>query len=170
MGLTTLKDLYIDELKDLYNAEGQLLKALPKMAKAATDPKLKESFETHLTQTEGHVSRLTEIFDALGEKPTGKVCKAMQGLVAEGAETIDEKATPEVKDAGLIAAAQQVEHYEMAGYGCVRAYAEALGETNALKLLNETYGEEQKADALLTKIAESVVNPKANEKKPAGVA
>jgi ferritin-like metal-binding protein YciE len=167
MGLSTLKDLYVEELKDLYNAENQLLKALPKMAKAASDPKLKESFQTHLTQTEGHVSRLTEIFDALGEKPTGKVCKAMQGLVAEGSEMIEETAAPAVKDAGLIAAAQRVEHYEMAGYGCVKAYAEALGEMSALKLLDKTYGEEAKADQLLTKIAEGVINQKALASKAA---
>ena len=170
MELATLKDLYVEELKDLYNAEGQLVKALPKMAKAATSPELKEAFETHLAQTEEHVLRLQKIFDGLGEKPTGKVCKAMQGLVAEGAEAIEEKATPEVKDAALIASAQRVEHYEMAGYGCVKAYAEALGEKAALKILNQTFSDEQTADELLTKIAVSVINPKAKTKQPAGVA
>ncbi len=161
MELSNLKDLYVDELKDLYNAETQILKALPKMAKAATEPKLKTAFEDHLAQTEGHVSRLEQIFTQLDEKPTGKVCKAMQGLVAEGAEMIEEKASPEARDAGLIAAAQRVEHYEMAGYGCVRTYAKALGETKAVSLLQATLDEEQGADQKLTVLAESVVNSKA---------
>ena len=164
MALDTLKDLYIDELKDLYNAESQLVKALPKMAKAATDPSLKKAFEDHLGQTEGHVARLEEIFKDLGEKPTGKVCKAMKGLVEEGAELIEEDAAPEVKDAGLIAAAQRVEHYEMAGYGSVRTYAKSLGETAAVKLLQQTLDEEGAADEKLTGIAEGVVNAKAKAK------
>ena len=161
MELTTLKDLYIDELKDLYNAEHQLLKALPKMAEAATEPKLKKAFNDHLAQTEGHVERLEQVFEGLGEKPTGKVCKAMKGLVTEGEEMIAEEAVPAVKDAGLIAAAQRVEHYEMAGYGCVRTYARELGESAAVKLLQATLDEEGQADEKLTKLAEQVINHRA---------
>jgi ferritin-like metal-binding protein YciE len=163
MELTTLNELYVDELKDLYNAEHQLLEALPKMAKAATNLTLKKAFEHHFTQTQGHVSRLETIFQALDEKPTGKVCKAMKGLVAEGAEMIAEDAAPAVKDAGLIAAAQRVEHYEMAGYGCVRTYAEELGETDALKLLQATLDEERVTDEALTQLAVKVINLKAKK-------
>ncbi len=117
--LETLKDLFVEELRDLYSAEKQIIKALPKMRKAANSDQLKAAFEEHLEQTKGHVARLEQIFEALGEKPTGKTCKAMEGLVEEGSEMIAEKAEPAVKDAGLIAAAQRVEHYEMAGYGTV---------------------------------------------------
>jgi len=161
MELDTLKKLYVDELKDLYSAEGQLIKALPKMAKAATDPKLKKAFEHHLDQTNGHIERLEQIFTALSEKPTGKVCKAMKGLVEEGAEMIAEDASPEVKDAGLISSAQRVEHYEMAGYGCVRTYAQELGETKAVGLLQKTLDEEAQTDEALTKLAVTVINTKA---------
>ncbi|BDI32653.1 YciE/YciF family protein [Capsulimonas corticalis] len=161
MELKELNDLYIDELKDLYNAEHQILEALPKMAETATSPKLKKAFETHLKQTQGHVERLEQIFEKLGEKPTGKVCKAMKGLVAEGAEMIKEKATPEVKDAGLITSAQRVEHYEMAGYGSVRTFAKQLGYTDAAALLQLTLDEEQQTDLDLTALAEKTINVKA---------
>jgi len=161
MELDTLRKLYVDEMKDLYSAENQLVKALPKMAKAATDPKLKKAFEHHLDQTRGHVERLETIFTALGEKPMGKVCKAMKGLVEEGEEMIGEDAAPEVKDAGLISSAQRVEHYEMAGYGCVRTYAQELGETTAVGLLQKTLDEEAQTDEALTKLAVTVINPKA---------
>jgi len=161
MELTELKDLYVDELKDIYSAENQILKALPKMVKAATAPELKASFEEHLGQTKTHVERLTQIFDQLGEKPTGKVCVGMKGVLEEGAEMIEEEATPEVKDAGLISAAQRVEHYEMAGYGSVVAYAKILKEDNAMALLSETLGEEKATDQKLTKLATSVINVKA---------
>ena len=161
MELDTLKKLYVDELKDLYNAEHQLVKALPKMAKAATEPALKKAFEHHLDQTNGHIERLEQIFTALGEKPTGKVCKAMKGLVEEGDEMISEEATPAVKDAGLISSAQRVEHYEMAGYGCVRTYAQELGETKALDLLQKTLDEEGETDKALTKLAVTIINTKA---------
>lgn len=163
MELTDLRGLFIEELKDLYNAEHQLVEALPKMAGAAANPQLKKAFEHHLDQTTGHVSRLEKIFDRLDEKPTGKVCKAMKGLVAEGAEMIKENATPAVKDAGLIAAAQRVEHYEIAGYGCVRTYAEELGEKEAAELLQATLDEEGDTDKALTKLAVKVINLKAEK-------
>src|SRR5476649_2684239 len=127
--INTLHDVYVEQLRDLYSAENQLIKALPKMAKAAQDETLKKGFEEHLKQTKGHAARLEEIFQGLDEKPTGKKCKAMEGLIEEGAETIGEKASPAAKDAMLIAAAQRVEHYEIAGYGTVKTYANLLGET-----------------------------------------
>jgi len=161
MELTTLKELYVNELKDLYSAEQQILKALPKMIDGATEPKLKSSFESHLKQTEGQVERLQKIFDELGEKPTGKLCKGMQGVLAEGAEALEEDATDEVRDASLISAAQRVEHYEIAGYGCARTYAEELGESKQVKLLQETLDEEADTDKKLTKLAVSVINVKA---------
>src|ERR1700676_1800864 len=130
-----LKELYVEELKDLYSAENQLVKALPKMAKASTSEDLRAGFEEHLDQTKEHVARLERIFKALGESPNGKKCKGMEGLIKEGAEMIAEDPAPEELDAGLISAAQRVEHYEMAGYGCVSAYAKLLGENQALLLL-----------------------------------
>lgn len=163
MSMDSLKDLYIDELKDLYNAENQLLKALPKMAKKAAAPELKRAFQDHLAQTEGHVSRLEKIFKGLGEKPTGKTCKAMKGLVEEGKEVIDEDGDDSVLDAALIGAAQRVEHYEIAGYGVVRTFASLLGEEDAMGLLQRTLNEEAEADKKLTKLAESVVNVEASE-------
>jgi ferritin-like metal-binding protein YciE len=156
MELSSLEDLFVDELKDLYSAENQLLKAIPKMAKAATSKELKAGFEKHLTQTEGHVERLEQIFADLDASPKGKKCKAMEGLVEEGAEVIAEDAEPEVKDAALIAAAQRVEHYEMAGYGCVRTYAKLLGNDDAVRLLQQTLDEEAETDKTLTKLAEKI--------------
>ncbi len=156
--LETLKDLFVEELRDLYSAEKQILKALPKMKKAAHSEELKAGFAEHLEQTKGHVERLETIFEMLEEKPTGKTCKAMEGLVEEGAEMISEKAEPAVKDAGLIAAAQRVEHYEMAGYGTVRTFAEHLKLTKAAKLLQETLDEEEATDEKLTKLAEGNIN------------
>jgi ferritin-like metal-binding protein YciE len=156
MKLSSLEDLFVEELKDLYNAETQLLKALPKMAKAATSKQLKAGFEKHLKQTEGHVERLEQVFNDLEASPKGKKCKAMEGLVEEGAELIKEDAEPEVKDAALIAAAQRVEHYEIAGYGCVRTYAKLLGNSTAQKLLQQTLDEEGDTDKELTKLAESI--------------
>jgi ferritin-like metal-binding protein YciE len=160
--INTLEDAYIEQLRDLYNAEMQLTKALPKMAKAAHNPELKQGFEEHLEQTKGHVARLEEIFEALDEKPTGKKCKAMAGLIEEGAETIGEDATPEVKDAMLIAAAQRVEHYEIAGYGTVKTFAELLGHEDAAKTLEETLQEEVDTDEKLTEAAQAI-NAEANE-------
>lgn len=161
MSMDSLKDLYIDELKDLYNAENQLLKALPKMAKKASAPELKEAFDSHLEETRGQVTRLEKIFKALGEKPTGKTCKAMKGLVEEGKEVIDEDGDDSVLDAALIGAAQRVEHYEMAGYGTARSLAELLGEDDAAELLQETLDEEGEANKKLTDLAMEVVNPEA---------
>ncbi|MGB2669468.1 MAG: ferritin-like domain-containing protein [Candidatus Acidiferrum sp.] len=151
-----LKHLYIEELKDLYSAENQMVKALPKMIKAATSKDLRAGFEGHLEQTKGHVSRLEEIFKALGESPKGKKCKGMEGLIKEGGEMIEEDPAPEELDAGLISAAQRVEHYEIAGYGCVRTYAKLLGENEAEALLQETLEEEKKTDAKLTQLAENI--------------
>ncbi len=163
MALDSLHDLYVEELRDLYNAENQLLKALPRMAKAATHPDLKAAFTEHLAVTHGQVERLTTIFAELGEKPTGKKCKAMEGLVAEGKEVMDEEGEPAVKDAALIASAQRVEHYEMAGYGCVRTFATLLGHTDAAELLQQTLDEEGEADKKLTELAESVINVEADK-------
>lgn len=159
--LNSLKDLYLDELRDLYNAESQITKALPKMAKAASSSELKRAFERHLTQTEGHIARLEQIFQNMDVAPKGKVCKAMQGLVEEGEELLKQKADPEVMDAGLISIAQRVEHYEIAGYGCVRTYAEELGEKKSVSLLQETLNEEKETDQKLTQLAESRINQKA---------
>jgi ferritin-like metal-binding protein YciE len=161
MKLDSLQKLYIEELRDLYNAENQLLKALPKMAKHASHQELKQAFETHLEQTEGHVERLEDIFEKLDEKPTGKTCKGMKGLIEEGSEMLDKAGDKLVLDAGLIAAAQRVEHYEIAGYGTVRTFANMLGEAEAAELLQETLDEEGETDKLLTELAESVVNVEA---------
>ncbi len=161
MKLETLRDLLVEQLQDLYHAEKQLVKALPKMEKAATSPDLKAAFHKHLEETKGHVERLEQVFEQLGEKAKTKTCKAMEGLVAEGAEMIEERAEPEVRDAGLIAAAQRVEHYEMAGYGTVRAYAKLLGEAECLQLIEATLSEEEATDKALTKLAESKINVEA---------
>jgi ferritin-like metal-binding protein YciE len=156
MEMESLKDLFIDELKDLYSAENQILKALPKMVKKATSPQLKAGFEKHLKETEGHVERLDKIFQELDENPKGKKCKGMEGIIADGKELMEEDAEPEVMDAGLIGAAQHVEHYEMAGYGCVRTYAELLGFDKVAKLLQKTLDEEAATDEKLTALARSI--------------
>ena len=161
MKLESLRDLLIEEVKDLYDAETRITKALPKMAKAATSAELKKAFEKHLKETEEQIKRLEQVFEHLGEKPKRKTCKAMEGLIAEGEETIKEEAEPEVKDAALIAAAQRVEHYEMAGYGTVRAYAKLLKETACVKLFDETFAEEKKTDESLSELAESTINVEA---------
>jgi ferritin-like metal-binding protein YciE len=159
--LDTLKDLLIDELKDLNDAEHQITKALPKMAKAASNPQLQTAFTSHLAETEGQIRRLEQVFKALGLNPTRKTCEAMKGLLKEGDEVLEEKADPDVKDAALIAAAQRVEHYEMAGYGTVRTFARTLGLNDVAQLLQETLNEEGAADKKLTQIAERQVNPQA---------
>jgi ferritin-like metal-binding protein YciE len=161
MALDSLHDLYVNELKDLYNAENQLLKALPKMAKAASSPELQAAFTEHLEVTRGQVERLETIFADLGVSPKGKKCVAMEGLVEEGKEVIEEDGEPAVIDAALIAAAQKVEHYEMAGYGCARTFAQLLGYDEAVTLLQETLDEEGEADKKLTELAESVINVEA---------
>jgi ferritin-like metal-binding protein YciE len=151
-----LRELYVEELKDLYSAENQMVKALPKMAKAATSEDLRAGFEAHLEQTKEHVARLEKIFKALGESPKGKTCKGMQGLVAEGSEMIEEDPEPEMLDAGLISAAQRVEHYEIAGYGCVATYAELLGENEAAQILRTTLKEEHDTDERLTELSQDI--------------
>jgi ferritin-like metal-binding protein YciE len=156
--LETLRDLYIDELKDLWSAEKQLVQALPRMAKAANDPRLAKAFTTHLKQTERQVARLERIFKDLGESPRGKKCVGMEGLIEEGKELIKEKPDAQVLDAGLIAKAQHIEHYEMAGYGTVRTYAQVLGEERQAQLLQETLDEEGETDKLLTQLAENSIN------------
>ena len=159
--ITTLEDLYTDMLKDLYSAEKQLVQALPKMAKAAQSPDLQKAFQNHLKQTEGHVDRIERIFSDMDGSPRGKKCVAMQGLVEEGRELLQEDIDPNVLDAGLIAAAQKVEHYEIASYGTVRAWAERLGKNRAAQLLQQTLDEESAANEKLTQIAESQANVEA---------
>ena len=159
--LQTLEDLYADLLKDLYSAEKQLVKALPKMAKNAQASDLQRAFQEHLRQTEGQVERLERIFTEMGGSPRGKKCVGMEGLIEEGNELLKEKAEPEVLDAGLIAAAQKVEHYEIASYGTARAWAQRLGYEKAARLLQETLEEESMANEKLTQIAESHVNMEA---------
>ena len=161
MKMENLKDLLIDELKDIHNAESQLLKALPKMAKAASNPDLKNAFEEHLEQTETHVERLDQVFEKLGESPKGKKCRAMEGLIEEGKELMEEEAEPDVLDAGLIASAQRVEHYEIAVYGCVCTYARLLGMEEEAELLHETLEEEKETDEKLTDLAENGINVEA---------
>jgi ferritin-like metal-binding protein YciE len=156
MKANRLRHLYIEELKDLYSAENQLVKALPKMAKASTSEGLRKGFEGHLEQTKEHVARLEKIFTALGESPNGKKCKGMEGLIKEGGELIEEDPAPEELDAGLISAAQHVEHYEIAGYGCVSAYAKLLGEDQAVSLLRQTLEEEKETDKKLTQLSSQI--------------
>jgi len=152
----SLQELYIDELRDIFSAENQLTKALPKMAKAASSSELRQAFEDHLKQTEDHVARLEEVFEQLGEKPTGKKCMGMEGLVKEGAEAIDSDFEDETKDAALIGAAQRVEHYEIAAYGTVCAMADLLGESEQASLLRETLEEEKETDEKLTELSQEI--------------
>lgn len=156
MESNALKKLYIDELQDLHSAENQLVKALPKMARAAGSEDLRAAFEEHLEQTRQHITRLDKIFQELEESPKGKKCRGMEGLIEEGSEMIEEDREPEELDAGLIAAAQRVEHYEIAGYGCVRTYANLLGESEAASLLEQTLAEEKETDQKLTELAEQI--------------
>ena len=163
MKLDTLRSLYIDELRDLYNAESQLLKALPKMAKGASSKELKEAFEEHLEQTWGHLARIDQIFAALDEKPTGKTCYAMKGLIEEGSQILKQDGEPSVLDAGIIAAAQKIEHYEIASYGTVLTFADMLDQPDATELLQQTLNEESETNELLNQIAENSVNEDALE-------
>jgi ferritin-like metal-binding protein YciE len=182
MKANSLHDLYLEQLKDLYDAEHQLIKALPKMAKATSSAELRQAFEDHLKQTKEHAQRIGIIFEAIGEKAKGQKCKAMEGLVKEGGEVIEEDMEEGVKDAALIAAAQRVEHYEIAGYGCVRTYATLLGDREAATLLERTLQEEKEADQKLGEIAGKInveipqganssakrmANPSARRSKPA---
>jgi ferritin-like metal-binding protein YciE len=161
MNLQNLQDLYKDTLKDLYSAENQITKALPKMADHASSPELKKAFQAHLKQTEEHIKRLEQIFQHLDAKPGGKKCKGMEGLIKEGDELMKEDADPAVLDAGLIAAAQKVEHYEIASYGTARTYAMMLGMEDQARLLDQTVQEEGDTDKKLTKLAEERINIKA---------
>jgi ferritin-like metal-binding protein YciE len=154
--INSLRELYVEQLRDLYDAENQLIKALPKMAKASSSDELRQSIEEHLEQTRGQAERLEQIFEQLGEKPKGKKCKAMQGLIEEGKETIEEDMEEDTKDAAIIAAAQRVEHYEISGYGTARTYANLLGESEAAELLEETLNEEKETDQKLTQLAEEI--------------
>jgi ferritin-like metal-binding protein YciE len=154
MSVDSIEKLFIDELKDLYSAETQITKALPKLAKAATSSDLRSAFEHHLKETEGHVQRLEQVFEILGASPRGKSCEGMKGLLSEGSEVMHEAAQGDVRDVAMISAAQRVEHYEMAGYGSVRSYAERLGQTKIAQLLEATLEEEKAADKKLTDISQ----------------
>ena len=158
MSLDSMQDLLLEELRDLYNAEQQLTRALPKLVETAASPTLRQAFQSHLQETEGHVSRLEQIFEGLNEKPTGKKCKAMEGLIDEGADMLAEKGSEAVRDAGIIAAAQRVEHYEIAAYGSAVSFAQLLGRQDIATLLQQTLAEEEAADEKLSRIAEQEVN------------
>jgi ferritin-like metal-binding protein YciE len=161
----TFRNLFIDQLRDLYSAETQLIKALPKMAEAATSPALKDAFRGHLAETKEHLERLEELFQTFDEKPTGKICAAMKGIISEGDEIANEKYTLPVRDAGLIAAAQRVEHYEMAAYGTVRAFALRLHDKSIVAKLQLTLKEEGDCDKKLTLLAHSSINERASEEQ-----
>jgi ferritin-like metal-binding protein YciE len=158
MKLDSLRDLLLEELRDLYNAETQLLDALPKMAEAASSNELKSAFNHHLEETREHVSRLERIFQQIGEKSSGETCEAMKGLIKEGEILVKAEGDPDVRDAGIVGAAQRVEHYEIAGYGTARSLARRLGESQMAEILQQTLNEEAEADKKLTSIAESQVN------------
>jgi ferritin-like metal-binding protein YciE len=156
MSVDTIEKLFVDELKDLYSAENQITKALPKLAKASTSEDLRAAFESHLGETEEQIKRLEEIFTMLDVSPKGKTCVAMKGLLEEGSEVLEDTQEGAVRDAAMISAAQRVEHYEMAGYGSVRTYAELLGQDEIVALLSETLEEEKSADSKLTEISKSI--------------
>jgi ferritin-like metal-binding protein YciE len=158
VALDSLHSLFLDELKDVYHAEKQLVRALPRLAKAATDPELKQAFTKHLKETEGQVQRLERVFREVGQAPRAKKCEGMAGLVEEGKNILEEDGDPAVIDAALIAAAQRVEHYEIAAYGCLRTYAQLLGLSTAERLLQENLNEEEAADEKLNALAEGGIN------------
>lgn len=158
MSLDSLEKLFLEELKDVYNAEKQITRALPRMAKAAESPQLQQAFIKHLKETEGQIQRLERIFKELGQAARGKKCKGMEGLIEEGKEKLEENSEPQVLDAALIASAQKVEHYEMAAYGCLRTYAELLGYSQAAQLLQQNLQEEEAADKKLTQLGEAGIN------------
>ena len=168
MKIQSMKDLFLEQIRDLYSGETQIVKALPKMVEAASNEELREGFSEHLQQTQMHVARLEDIFTRLDEKPGGVKCVGMEGLLKEGEEMIDSTEAGSVRDAGLIAAAQRVEHYEMAGYGSAREFARQLGDSSAVQLLEETLEEEKETDERLTEIAMSVVNDEASTKTATG--
>jgi ferritin-like metal-binding protein YciE len=161
MKISSLDDLYVDKLKDLYSAENQIIKALPKMIKAASSEELRTAFEDHLEETREHAKRLEKVFEDLDVSPKGKKCKGMEGVIEEGKEIMGEDVEANVLDAALIAAAQSVEHYEMAGYGCARTYARLLGYEEAAQLLQTTLDEEAAADEKLTQLADTAINVEA---------
>ena len=158
MSLDSLEKLFLEELKDIYNAEKQITRALPRMAKAAESPELQQAFTKHLKETEGQIQRLERVFKELGQAARGKKCKGMEGLLEEGKEMMEEEGEPQVVDAALISAAQKVEHYEIAAYGCLRTYAELLGFSEAAQLLQQNLQEEEAADKKLTQLGESGIN------------
>jgi ferritin-like metal-binding protein YciE len=157
MKIESLEELFVEELKDAYHAEKQLVKALPKMAKGATSPELRKAFTDHLEQTKNHVTRLEQVFESCDEKPKAKVCKGMMGLIEEGQEIMEEDAVEQLADLDLIVAAQKVEHYEIAGYGSLRTFAQVLNNQDAVRLLSETLKEEEAADKLLTNISQNLL-------------
>ena len=161
MKLDSLETLYVEELRDIYDAENQLVKALPKMAKHAFSSRLRQAFQEHLEQTKSHVNRLEQIFENLDESPKGKTCKGMKGLIAEGSEMVNARGDEGAVDAGLIAAAQRVEHYEIAAYGTARTFASTLGKTEDADLLQQTLDEEGETDKRLSALAEESINPRA---------
>lgn len=163
MKINTLQDLYIEELRDIYNAENQLVKALPKVAEAASSEELRSAIEDHLDQTKEHVERLEQIFESLGESAKGKKCKAMEGLIEEANETMEEDIADAVLDAAIIAAGQRIEHYEISVYGTLATFAKLLGREDDADLLGQTLDEEKEADETLTDIAESTINVEASE-------
>jgi ferritin-like metal-binding protein YciE len=161
MKLDSLHKLFVEQLRDIYNAENQLLKALPKMAKSASSDELRQAFEDHLEQSKEHVGRLEQVFKDLDEKAKGKTCHGMKGLIEEGSEILDQDGEESVLDAGIIAAAQKIEHYEIATYGTLRTWANLLGQDDAAELLQETLDEEGDTDKRLNDLAEDIVNPEA---------
>jgi ferritin-like metal-binding protein YciE len=161
MKLRTLEDLFLDELEDIYNAEGQITRALPKLAEAASTPELRAAFQEHLTQTKGQIERLNQVFEHIGKPAKGKTCAGMKGLLEEGEEVMSEDSDRSVRDAALIACTQKVEHYEIAAYGTLRTYAEMLGYTRAATLLQQTLSEEEDTDKKLSRIATRSVNVRA---------
>jgi ferritin-like metal-binding protein YciE len=166
MKLDSLRKLFMEELRDVYNAENQLIKALPKMAKGASSDELKQAFEDHLAETKEHVERLEQIFRDLGEKAKGKTCHGMQGLIEEGSEILEENGEESVLDAGIIAGAQKIEHYEIATYGTLRTWADLIGEDDAAELLQHTLDEEGDTNKWLNELAEEIVNPEALSESP----
>ena len=163
MGLDSLRDVFEEQINDLRSAEEQLVEALPKLAAAATSPELKQAFEEHLAETRQHVERLDDVFSITGLERSGETCEGMRGLIKEGSETAAEPGDGMAKDAALIAAAQRVEHYEIAGYGTVRTFAQRLGKTQAAQLLQQTLEEEAATDKKLTSLAETMINPRAQK-------
>lgn len=161
MKLKTLEDVYVEQLQDMHSAEAQLVKALPKMAKAATNQSLSKAFSDHLEQTKGHLEIVGGLLEDLGKKPGRQKCKAMEGLIEEGKELLEEDAEDDARDAAMIVIAQKVEHYEIAGYGSLRAFAQLLGHDGHIKCIEKVLGQEKKADELLTELAMSVVNEEA---------